>query len=55
MLKKFTKKIEGKKPLGRPERKWGCNIRMDFKKYCVRLWDESFLAQRPVAGRYFVS
>jgi hypothetical protein len=55
MLKKFKIKIEGKKPLGRPERKWGYNMKMDFKKYCVRLWAEIFLAQRPVAGRYFVS
>jgi hypothetical protein len=28
---------EGKRPLGRPRRRWGCNIRIDVKEIWVHL------------------
>jgi hypothetical protein len=31
MYKIFVGKPEGNKPLGRPRRRWGYNIRMDLK------------------------
>jgi hypothetical protein len=30
-------KPEGKRPLGKPKRRWKDNIRMDFKKWDVRV------------------
>ena len=29
---------EGKRPLGRPRRRWGDNIKMDFRKWDVGAW-----------------
>jgi hypothetical protein len=29
---------EGKRPLGRPRRRWEDNIKMDLQKWDVRLW-----------------
>ena len=36
-------KPTGKRPLGRPRRRWEANIRMDFKELCVntRNWVDS--------------
>jgi len=31
-------KPEGKRPLGRPKRRWEDNIKMDLQKWDVRVW-----------------
>jgi len=31
-------KPEGKRPLGRPRRRWEDNIKMDFRKWDVVVW-----------------
>jgi hypothetical protein len=31
-------KHEGKRPLGRPRRRWEDNIKMDLRKWDVRIW-----------------
>jgi hypothetical protein len=34
----LVRKPEGKRPLGRPRRRWEDNIRMDFRKWDVGVW-----------------
>ena len=34
-------KPEGKRPLGRPRRRWEDNIKMDFRKWDVGVWTGS--------------
>jgi len=35
-------KPEGKRPLGRPRRRWEANIKMDLSKWDVGLWTGSY-------------
>jgi hypothetical protein len=44
-------KLEGKRPLGRPWRRWGDNIKMDLQDVVCKYMDWIGLAQdRQVAG-----
>jgi hypothetical protein len=38
VYKVLVGKPEGKRPLGRPRRRWEDNIRMDFRKWDVGVW-----------------
>jgi hypothetical protein len=37
-LKIFVRKPDGKRSLGRSRRRWENNIRLDFKKWDMRVW-----------------
>jgi len=46
-------KPEGKRPLGRPRRRWENNIKMDLQEVDVRLWTGSSWLMIAADGRSF--
>jgi len=50
-----VRKPEGKRPLGRPRRRWVDNIRMDLQEVCCGYMDSIGLAQDRDRWRTLVS
>jgi hypothetical protein len=45
-------KPEGKRPLGRPRRRWEDNIKMDLQEWDVGVWTESCWLRIGTGGRH---
>jgi hypothetical protein len=45
LYKVLVRKPEGKRPLGRPRRRWEYGIRMDLREICLGVVDWILLAQ----------
>jgi len=45
-------KPEGKRPLGRPRRRWKCNIKMDLQQVGCGLWTGSSWLRTGTGGAY---
>jgi hypothetical protein len=49
----LVEKPEGKRPLGRPRRKWEDNIIWIFRKYCFGVWTGSSCLRIETGGWHF--